>query len=445
MTRATTHSTGPYQIPHVQADCFAMYTNNPPAGAFRGFGALQAAFAIEVAMDELAEELGVDPIQIRRINALKEDATTNTGQRLTHSVGLLECIDLVEGEIRRIEGDGAIFESVPIEGRTDHRSAWGFAVAYKNTGLGGGAPDKAEAEVELLPNGRLQARISSAEIGQGLVSVLQLIAAEEFQAPLDQVEVLLSDTDLTPDGGPTTGSRQTYVSGNAVRHAAGILRQAVTATLAEHFDCPPEQVRYRAGSVEVNGRSLSLAEIAGIMQAEGQEPRARYEYWAPNTTPLGTAGDMHFAFSFSAQAAKVAVNMRTGEVEVLHVISATDVGHAINPLGLEGQIEGGIIMGIGHALTEEFILEEGQVFTDSMARYRMPSIHHVPEITSFVVEQPAKDGPYGAKGVGEITTMPTIPAILNAVYFASGVRIRSLPIDQDALALQIATQSHPLA
>jgi xanthine dehydrogenase molybdenum-binding subunit len=147
---------------------------------------------------------------------------------------------------------------------------------------------------------------------------------------------------------------------------------------------------------------------------------------------------MHFAFSFAAQAAEVEVNLRTGEVQVLRVIAATDVGKAINPLGLQGQIEGGIMMGIGHALTEEFIVEEGMIFTDTMARYRMPSITYTPEITHFLVEHPTRHGPYGAKGVGEISTMPTIPAITNAVYHATGIRVRKLPIDQDWLALQIA-------
>jgi CO/xanthine dehydrogenase Mo-binding subunit/aerobic-type carbon monoxide dehydrogenase small subunit (CoxS/CutS family) len=440
MTRATTHSTGPYLVPHVRADCYAMFTNNPPAGAFRGFGALQAAFAIESAMDELAVELGLNPIELRRINALREGSITNTGQRLENSVGLMECIDKVEEALLRVTQGRDPFTPAEVEGSPHLRRAWGFAVAFKNTGLGGGAPDKAEAEVEIFPNGRIQARISSAEIGQGLVTVLQMVAAQEFSAPVESVEVLLSDTDLTPDGGPTTGSRQTYVSGNAVRLASATLREAMTATLAEKFDLPPEEIRYVGGLAQVGQRRVPLGEAAVMMKEEGREPRASYEYWAPETQPLGTGGNMHFDFSFAAQAAEVEVNLHTGEVGVLRVISATDVGTAINPLGLAGQIEGGIIMGIGHTLTEEFILQNGQVFTDRMARYRMPSIMHSPEITFFTVEHPTTEGPYGAKGVGEITTMPTIPAITNAVYFATGIRVRKIPVDQEALALQLAAR-----
>ena len=177
-----------------------------------------------------------------------------------------------------------------------------------------------------------------------------------------------------------------------------------------------------------------------MMRQEGREPRAAYEYWAPKTEPLGHGGDMHFAFSFAAQAAEVEVDMFTGEVRVPRVIAATDVGQVINPLGLRGQIEGGVIMGLGHTLTEEFILEQGKVFTDHMARYRMPAIHQTPEITTFIVEHPAHEGPYGAKGVGEISTMPTPPAIINGIYHACGVRLRHLPVDQDWLALEIVSR-----
>jgi xanthine dehydrogenase molybdenum-binding subunit len=242
------------------------------------------------------------------------------------------------------------------------------------------------------------------------------------------------DTDLTPDGGPTTASRQTFVTGNAARHAARTLRQAIASALAERLDVPPEKIRFAEGRVHANGRTMSLAEIAGEMKAMGQKPRARYEYEAPATQPLGEGGDMHFAFSFAAQAAEVEVNGRTGEVRVLRVIAANDVGAAFNPLGLQGQVEGGVMMGIGSCLTEEFIVEDGLVITDHLARYRMPGIMLTPEITSIVVEHAAAEGPYGAKGVGEICTIPTPPAITNAIHNAVGVRIDRLPVDQEQVA-----------
>ena len=437
MTRATTHSAGPYVIPHVRADCYAMYTNNPPAGAFRGFGVTQSCFAIESVIDELAEEVRLDPIEIRRRNALRVGTETNTGQRLTESVGLLECIDRLEVVLRR-RVDGDPFQARPVPGAPARRRAWGMAVAFKNTGLGGGAPDKAGAEVELYDDGRLEVRTASTEIGQGLVTVLQLIAAEEMGFPVERVRVLLSDTDLTPDGGPTTASRQTFVAGNAVLYAARALRQAAAATIAEHMDCPPEQVRFVEGLAQVGNRQVPLGTVAGWMRAEGRKPSSAYEYWAPETHPLGFGGDIHFAYAFAAQAAEVEVDVETGEVRVLQVIAANDVGRALNPLGLQGQVEGGVMMGIGNALTEEFIVDDGVVFTDRLARYRMPSIVQTPEIVSIVVEHPVSSGPYGAKGVGEIVSIPTSPAITNAIYNACGVRIRRLPVDQDWLALQLA-------
>jgi CO/xanthine dehydrogenase Mo-binding subunit/aerobic-type carbon monoxide dehydrogenase small subunit (CoxS/CutS family) len=440
LTRATTHSAGPYEIPHVRADCYAMYTNNPPAGAFRGFGVTQSAFAVESTMDMLAEKLGIDPIELRLRNALKVGSLTNTGQLLRDSVGLTECIQKVSAEMRRVAAatcgvaPEAVFSAHTPAGSGRLVHAWGLAAGYKNTGLGGGAADKSGAEVELFDDGLLEVRSSSAEMGQGLVAVMQMVVAEELSITSDQVRVLVMDTDLTPDGGPTTASRQTYVTGNASRYAAQALRQAISLTLAEKFDVPPQQIRFENGLVHADGHSLTFAQVAREMKAMGRPPRVLYEYEAPKTQALGTGGDMHFAFSYAAQAAEVEVNLDTGEVRVLRVIAANDIGAAVNPLGLQGQVEGGVMMGIGNCLTEEYIVENGQVVTDRLARYRMPGILLTPEITSIVVEHPTAEGPYGAKGIGEICTIPTTPAITNAIYNAVGVRVDRLPVDQEIIA-----------
>ena len=173
-------------------------------------------------------------------------------------------------------------------------------------------------------------------------------------------------------------------------------------------------MRYVEGLAQVRERRIALGEVVGLMRAEGRSPVVRYEYWAPATQPLVGGTDIHFAYSFAAQAAQVEVNLDTGEVRVLRMIVADDVGKAVNPLGLQGQIEGGVIMGVGQALTEEFIVEEGRVFSDRLARYRMPGIMHTPQISAFVVEHPTAEGPYGAKGVGEISIIPTPACITNA-------------------------------
>jgi xanthine dehydrogenase molybdenum-binding subunit len=281
MGRATTHSTGPYIIPNVKIDCYAMYTNNPPSGAFRGFGALQAAFAIECMVDQVAEKMGFDPIKFRRQNALRAGSITNTGQHLEDSVGLIECIDKTKAEVMANTQGEDPFISRVVEGSPQKRRSWGFAVAFKNTGLGEGAPDKAMAEVELFGDGTAEARISSAEIGQGLVTVLQMVTAEELNMPIDRVRVLLSDTDLTPDGGPTTGSRQTYISGNAVKHAASTLREAMEATLSERYDVAPEEIKFSEGLAQVNGAKVPYGKVVDFMKDEGREAKVLYEYWAP--------------------------------------------------------------------------------------------------------------------------------------------------------------------
>jgi selenium-dependent xanthine dehydrogenase len=435
MTRATTHAAGPYDIENVRADCYAMYTNNPPAGAFRGFGVTQSAFAVESMMDMLAEKLGVDRIDLRRMNALHVGSITNTGQELKESVGLMECIDRVDAEMRKHNSDPftPIFDSA----NPNLIRAWGFASAYKNTGLGGGAPDISGADVELYEDGTFQVRSSAAELGQGLVTVMRLIVSEEMAVAPEKVRVLVMDTDLTPNGGPTTASRQTFVTGNASRYAAKTLRDEITASMAEKYDVRPEQIRYEDGIVHVNGHSMTYAEIYKEMKAAGKNPLVRYMYEAPKTMPLGEGGDMHFAFSFGVQAAEVEVNKLTGEVRVLKVISANDVGMAVNPLGLQGQIEGGVMMGLGNCLTEEFLVDNGNVVTDHLARYRVPGIMLTPEITSIIVEHPIAAGPYGAKGVGEVCSIPTTPAITNAIYNAVGVRIDKTPVDQEMIAREL--------
>ncbi len=430
MTRATTHATGPYEVPNAKIDCYAMYTNNPPSGAFRGFGVTQSAFAVEQNMDMVAEELGIDPIEFRVMNAQKVGVTTATGQLLKESVGLLETIDRVRADMVA-HHNGSGFRWGWREGNKAY--GWGIAAAYKNTGLGGGAPDKSEAEVEAFEDGTIEVRTAAADMGQGIAHVVAQCAAEEMQLPYDKVKVLLCDTDLTPNGGPTTASRQTYVSGNAARHAAAALREAMTRSAAELMDVPPEKIRYEEGLLRQNGTSVPLGDVVKWMKSNGLSPRVKHEYWAPKTQPLGSGGDMHFAFSYATQAALIEVDLDTGEIKVLKVVSGTDIGRAINPLALQGQIEGGIVMAMGNCLTEGYIIEDGIPWTNMLSRYKMPSIKHTPEIISHLIEHRTADGPYGAKGVGEIPSINTTPAISNAIYAATGVRVYSLPVDQDAL------------
>ena len=437
MTRATTHASGPYDVPHVKVDCYAMYTNNTPCGAFRGFGVTQSCFAVESNMDLVAEALGMDPIDFRRRNILAVGKTTCTGQVLQESCGLGECLDWVERDMRAYhEARGEPFQWAWREG--EKRYAWGLALGYKNTGLGGGAPDKASAicRVSVDPTGaaRAEIRTTSAEMGQGLPAVLAACAAEELGLAYDDVTVLLGDTDVCPDGGPTTASRQTYVSGNAARYAAIQVRERIAAIAAERLGVEVADLVFRGGHVCHGDTKTALATVIEWATApEGGDLEAEYEYWAPRTQPLGTGGAMHFAFGFGAQAALCCVDEETGRVDVLQVVTANDVGRAINPLTLQGQIDGGIVMCLGNTLTEHYVMEDGVPWTSVMARYKMPGIKQAPRIVSRLVEHETADGPFGAKGVGELCSIPTSPAITNAIVHAVGVRFLCLPVDQDAL------------
>jgi xanthine dehydrogenase molybdenum-binding subunit len=439
LTRATTHASGPYDVPHVKVDCFAAYTNNAPCGAFRGFGVSQSCFAVESNMDSLAEQLGIDSVKLRRMNALDVGSVTCTGQLMRESVGLKECIEKVDADMR-----SDAFRWTWEEGR--RRYAWGLAVGYKNTGLGGGAPDKAAAEVELWLDGnnelKAEVRTSSAEMGQGLPAVLAACAAEELGLPIDSINILLGDTDHCPDGGPTTASRQTFISGNAARLAARALLERLAPVAAGILGCDPGAVVFADGQAAAGAESAALPDVLARAVDSAVPTLAHYEYWAPKTQPLGTGGDMHFAFGFCAQAVLCEINLDTGEVQVRKVVAAHDVGRAINPLTLEGQIEGGIVMCIGYALTEHYIQEKGRPWTTVMARYKMPGIRQTPEIISHIVEHETSTGPHGAKGVGELPSIPTSAAITNAIYRATGVRVRSLPVDQDELLRAIRAGAH---
>jgi CO/xanthine dehydrogenase Mo-binding subunit/aerobic-type carbon monoxide dehydrogenase small subunit (CoxS/CutS family) len=428
LKRATTHATGPYDIANAKVDCYAMYTNNPPSGAFRGFGVTQSAFAVESNMDILAHELGLDHFELRRINA--------PGQVLRESVGLLDCIDWVQSHVKELS-------KPPHPELPNHRIAWGLACAYKNTGFGGGAPDAAEAEVEVYPDGTatdidaevadVEVRASSADLGQGLTTVLAQIMAETFGLPIERVRVLLSDTDLTPDGGPTTASRQTFVTGNAARLAAQGMRERLSYVVAERWDVPPETIRFEDGELCTDDQATPFSQAVEWLLEEGHEPRLRHLYHAPDTLPLGQGGDMHFAFGFGVQAAQVAVDRESGKVQVLRIVAAADGGRALNPQAFLGQVEGGIVMGIGTALTEEYKLQQGIPQTRRWKDYRTPLIGDMPEMLVQIVEHPTSTGPYGAKGIGELPSIPTAPAICNAIYNAVGVRVYRLPVKPEEL------------
>jgi xanthine dehydrogenase molybdenum-binding subunit len=442
MLRSTTHAAGPYEVPNVVVNTYAMYTNNVPSGAFRGFGVTQSAFAMESQMDELAHALDISPIEMRRKNILRYGKKTLAGQVMTESCGLDQCLDKVTAEMSKHQ------DFVAVEG--DKRRAWGVACAYKNTGFGSGAYDAAGAEVELFADGRASIRAGASEIGQGLVGILAQTVTEELGVPYENVDVLVADTDRTLDGFATTASRQTYVTGNAARHACKEARLLLSQVASEMLDAAPDSLVFENGMVRVGsdgshavaelgvgaqsavGKSVPLVDVVKAARREGRIPKVSYQYVAPHTEKYH-----HVAFGFGAQAVLVEVDVKTGKTQVLKVIAACDVGRVMNPLALLGQIEGSISMGLGMALQENFVMKDGYVQTDTLYKINLPKVDQTPEVTAFFVEDETKDGPYGAKGVGELASIPTAPAIINAIYNATGIRCYNLPAAKEWLKTKL--------
>lgn len=393
--RTVVCAAGPYVVPNVQAEGFGIYTTTNPAGAFRGFGSTQVAFAAERQMDKIARRLGIDPLELRRKNGLEAGKRTITGQLLrVDGTGYMATLDAVESVLA--EERTALLEA-PLEPGWER--AIGIASSYKNVGLGKGLPDTAGAEVELTPEDTVIVRVGATDMGQGSDTIFAQIAARTMDVDYSRVRVISSDTAQCPDGGMTTASRQTYVTGNAVRLAA-------------------EKLAARAADASLPARE-------------------RVIYTPPATTPLayedgpGADGDIHFAFCYTTHAVVTAVHRESGTVRVERVIAAADAGTAIHVQNVKGQIEGGVAMGLGYGLSEEYIHEGDRIITDTLTRLGIPRADTTPTIVSTVIEIADREGPWGAKGLGEVPLNPVAPAIANALSAILDRELDTLPITPD--------------
>ncbi|HUS70584.1 MAG TPA: molybdopterin cofactor-binding domain-containing protein [Anaerolineae bacterium] len=425
--QATVFSTGPYEIPNVQVDSTAVYTNNVPCGAMRGFGINQVTLAMEAQMDTLAEKLGMDPFAIRRINAMRPGSTTSTGQVLGPSVGLLETLDQVEtgtANLPPAEADG-------------RKIGIGVASCFKNVGLGLGAQDVGRATAQLLPDGKVLVRVAACEIGQGSMTAAAQIAAQTMNLPYDNVEIHHGDTGGPLDTGPTCASRTTFIAGNAVVKASRRLGHLLSDYVAEEHEIPYDKLQFDNGifaDARTGHQLTTLSDLAKKAEETGQTFIGQGEYVVPKTYTTAALREKkpddyinYIAFGFGTQAARVAVDEKTGAVEVLDVVACHDVGKAINPQNIRLQIEGSVMMGLGYALSEEFKMEEGWNVTDTLGKCGVPRARQAPHVVSSVVEVAEPNGPFGAKGLGEIASLPTAPAIINAIYDATGARVYDLP------------------
>jgi hypothetical protein len=419
--RVPVHATGPYQVPDVLCTTTAIHTNGPPSGAFRGFGVPQAAIAGEALMDMLAAQLGLDPLEIRRRNALRPGSATATGQVLDEGAALPECLDAIEPRWLALKARAASFNATaPAHLRQ------GAGIACMWYGIGNTSlSNPSEMVIGITPAGRATLFSGAVDIGQGSNTVMTQIAAEALGVPPGQIDLVTGDTDLTRDAGKTSASRQTFVSGNAVRIAARALRAEI---LRRANQGPDATVRVAGGTIQAGTATLDPAAMPRDAQGLVLRGEGRYD---PPTTPLDEdgQGSPYASYAFAAQAALVEVDIELGTVRCLRIAAAHDVGRAINPQQVEGQIHGGIAQGLGLALMEEFV--PGR--TCNLHDYLIPTIGDVPPIDTILIERPDPLGPYGAKGVGEPALVATAPAILNAIAAASGVRMTQVPVTPSRL------------
>jgi|SRR5680860_175319 len=437
LTRSAVHATGPYEVANVKVDAYTVYTNNPTSGAMRGFGVPQLAFAHEQQMDMIAQKAGISPIQVRLLNVLHTNSKTGTGQVLETSVGSMETIKVAQAKAQEV------LAKSDRKGGTDRIKKRGTGIGCMWYGVGNtGLPNPAGAFVDLMDDGTVNLMVGAADIGQGSNTILAQIVAEELGVRFEDVLVTSADTGVTPDGGATSASRQTYISGNAAHLAAQEAKKTLVEEAARMFEVEKEQVIIRDRRVFVEGaeeNSKSIEEVIGGCRKKGTMTIG-HGCFNPETTGLDGetgAGSPYGTYAFATQIVEVEVDTETGQVEVLHIIAAHDVGRAINPLQVEGQIEGGSIMGIGFGLYEEVKMLDGKIKTPSFATYLIPTSMDVPTVHPLIVEEPAASGPFGAKGVGEPSLIPTSAAIANAVFDAVGIRITELPITPERVLAQL--------
>lgn len=416
--RSAVHATGPYQVPNVKVRSRMAYTNHPWSGAMRGFGVPQVAFAHESQMDLLAQTLGIDPLEIRLRNALVVGAETATGQSLMASVGIGETLKKVKAwrdQNRPLPSDP---ERSYIKRGVGIGSMW---YGIGNTGIA----NPSTAQLEVTPEGEIRLLTGVADIGQGSDTVLLQMASEALGLPVQEIKLIRADTAFTSDAGATSASRQTYISGNAVLNAINHLKQMAIKEASELLRIDGRDLFYEEGCVKAKSCSTISLSLKEIAKKKGKMLRGEGSF-DPETTrldPQTGQGAPYATYAFATHLAEVEVDTETGKARVIRVVACHDVGKAIHPQNVVGQIIGGVAMGVGFALMEEYVPGE----TTSFVNYLIPTSKDVPEVIPMFVEEREPSGPFGAKGVGEPALIPCAPAILNAIANAIGERIYQLP------------------
>ena len=420
---ATAMASGPYRIPHLKVDGYAAATNQTSASAFRGFGGPQACFAYEGQMDAVARELNMDPLELRKINYLHTGDPIATGQVIDSAAWLEETAS---------HALAALGEKTPHRGPV--RTGWGFASYFQSYGRITWSHDTSRAWVGLELDGTAVIRSGVPDLGAGQINSLAQITAEILGVPLHDITVYATDSAVTPLAGTSTATRQLDMSGNAVSMAAGAVRKVLLERAQRHFEEEIENLDLADGCVFVKSdpeQSMPLGELAAICAAEGLELSNLAQFNAPFTGPLDPEtgqGRIWPDFTFGAHAVEVAVDMETGQVDIVKSVGCHDVGRAINPDACEGQIIGGAHQGLGYALLEGYRMEKGQVVTPTLAEYLLPTAVDFVPSQALIFESGTGKGPFGSKGIGEPALTPAAAAVANAVADAVGARVCELPL-----------------
>ncbi len=394
-----------YRVPHAKYRARTVYTNTAPTGAMRGFGNPEIIFAIESQMDELAQLVGIDPIEIRLRNANRAGEVTPQGSKIT-SCGMRECLEAVRSRLDRTKDSPAphLRRGVGVAG-VFH--VGGGARIYRSDGCG--------AMVKVDDFARVTVIVGATDIGQGMETVAAQMAAEELGVPLENIRVASTDTDVRPWDVGVHASRTTFIAGNAIRLAAQDAKAQI------------EEARKALGLAPTD--SIEKVVRSAHFRAGGNVVIGRAFFDPPNAMmDDGYHGNVSAAYVFGAHGVEVEVDVETGAVRVLRVVAAHDVGRAINPMQVEGQIEGGVLQGLGYALYEEVLLRDGAMANANFLDYRMPGPQDLPRIEPVIVETDDPSGPFGAKGIGEPPLVPVAAAVANAIADATGVRLRELPM-----------------
>jgi len=430
--RQTVHAAGPYEVPNVYVDGRAVYTNRVFGGSFRGFGDLAMHFAVETQIDRMAAELGMDPVELRLKNVLTVGKRTTSNQLLESSVGIEKCIRGVT------EASDWVNRRKPK--RVGERvRGMGVGCAHHGLSTSRGAPDWSAASLILNEDGTLTYRTTICELGQGTSIGHAKIVAEILGAPFESIRIEIPDTDTMPNARPTHGSRGHALGGTAAADAALKLRKSMVEAAAAMLECDEPSIDLRGGRAfekDDPSNGIDFRDLAHEIYVRGVNPAA-YGFFVPPrryfdvNTGLGVS---YPAYTFAATAVEVEVDLETGQVDVVKIWPAMDVGKAIDPLMVDGQIHGAISQGMGFALMEDLRLDGGRVLNPNFTDYIVPSSLDTPEVAeTILVEEPYKHSAFGAKGVGEPSIISIVPAVTNAIYHATGISFNTIPVTAERL------------